>query len=57
MLARVGGVAALTALAVSWLGPGLIVVGAAAAFIYPALVLASGLLSRQELKAILARGE
>jgi O-antigen/teichoic acid export membrane protein len=57
LLARVGGVAALTGLLVWPLKAHLLVVAAAAAVIYPALVFGSGLLSARELKTMLAGGE
>jgi O-antigen/teichoic acid export membrane protein len=57
LLAKVGGVAALSAFLVSRLQANIVVLGAAAALIYPGLVLASGLLSRREIKTLFARGE
>ena len=57
LLARVGGVAALSALAASRLPLHLVAVAASAALIYLGLVAASGLVSRQELRTLLARGE
>ena len=57
LLLRIGGVAGLTALLCAQLKLHLIVIGVLAALLYPALAVASGLLSRQDLKTMLAKGE
>jgi O-antigen/teichoic acid export membrane protein len=56
LLVQVGALAALTALLVSALPVHLLVLAGAAVLVYGVLVLGSGLLSRQELKTLLARG-
>lgn len=56
LLLRVGAVAVATALAVSWLRLHLLIVAGAAALLYAVLVMAAGLVSRQELRSLLARG-